>query len=62
MGKYTEEEKKLIRKLRKKLIISKLPALAIFITAIVMCFVWYDWKLLAILMVFNWGNNLGNGK
>jgi hypothetical protein len=34
--------------------------LVVWIVAIVLILVWYDWKLLIILMMFGWGSNLEN--
>ncbi len=33
-------------------------AVIIGVIAIILIFVWYDWKLFIILMLFVWGNNI----
>ena len=36
----------------------KIIALVIFLIAVVLTFVWYDWKLLVLMMLYLWSNNI----
>ena len=36
-----------------------ITGLIIYIVALVLGFIWFDWKLILLLFLFSWGNNLG---
>jgi hypothetical protein len=36
-----------------------IAGLIIYIVALVLGFIWFDWKLILLLFLFSWGNNLG---
>jgi len=36
-----------------------IAGLIIYAAALVLGFIWFDWKLILLLILFTWGNNLG---
>lgn len=36
-----------------------IAGLIIYIVALILGFIWFDWKFILLLILFSWGNNLG---
>ena len=43
----------------KRKVLLSILGLLIYIAALVLGFIWFDWKLIVFLILFCWGNNLG---